>query len=168
MIVVVGGQCRNVGKTTVVCAIIRKFESLEWTAIKISRHSHREHSLESPKNDTERYHTAGARGARLLRTPSADETLRFLRPLLAAGVPLIIESNSVLEVLEPDYYVLVVDARQDDVKESAKRFVPKANAVVSCFSTGQPVFSAGRPFMSLQEMLDDLGQHVIHVDRETA
>lgn len=168
MIVVVGGQCRNVGKTTVICEVIRAFADLGWTAIKISRHSHREHRVQSPKNDTERYLAAGAREVRLLRGPTAAETLEYLNPLLSNSGPVIIESNSILEVVEPDYYVLVVDSNQDDVKDSARRFIGDADAVVSCFGAEQPAFTAGRQFLSVSQMIERLRERIVQFNRQTA
>lgn len=168
MIVVVGGQCRNVGKTTVICEVIRRFQPLGWTAVKISRHSHRQHRIESPKNDTARFLAAGAIEARLLRGPTAAETLEFLAPLVESGGPVIIESNSVLETVQPDFYALVVDARQEDVKDSARRFAGAADAVVSSFATGAPEFCAGRPFVSVNEMLEMLGRRIIERHQKSA
>jgi Molybdopterin-guanine dinucleotide biosynthesis protein len=40
VIVVVGGQSRKVGKTTVVCEILRATPERGWIAIKISPHAH--------------------------------------------------------------------------------------------------------------------------------
>jgi len=168
VIVVVGGQCRNVGKTTVICEVIHRFPSLGWTALKISRHSHRRHRIESPKNDTARYLAAGAIEARLLRGPTAAETLEFLAPLIESGRPVIIESNSVLETLRPDFYVLVVDSRQEDVKDSARRFAGAADAVVSSFATGAPAFCEGRTLISVSDMLEMLGRRIIERHQKSA
>ena len=40
MLVVVGGHSRNIGKTSVVCGIIRGLPDLNWTAIKITQYGH--------------------------------------------------------------------------------------------------------------------------------
>ena len=39
-VVVVGGQCRNIGKTSVVERLIRDLKSLAWTAAKITQDRH--------------------------------------------------------------------------------------------------------------------------------
>lgn len=169
MIVVVGGQTRNSGKTTVICDVIRRHRELGWTAIKISRHSHREHRVDSPKNDTARFAEAGAVETVLLRSPTPAETLELLTPYLNRRGALIIESNSVLEVIEADFYVLVVSPDNADVKDSARRFVHRADALVSCSpAAAPPEFAAGRTLMSVGEMLALLGERILHCDRKTA
>src|SRR5438309_7881822 len=40
MLVVIGGHTRNIGKTSVVCSIIRATPELHWTAIKITQYGH--------------------------------------------------------------------------------------------------------------------------------
>ena len=39
-IVVIGGSNKDIGKTSLVCAIISELRDLEWTAIKITGHSY--------------------------------------------------------------------------------------------------------------------------------
>lgn len=36
-LVVVGGQCRNLGKTSLVCEMVRELADLDWTAVKIEQ-----------------------------------------------------------------------------------------------------------------------------------
>ena len=40
MVVVVGGHTRNIGKTSVVCGIVRSLPGWNWTAIKITQYGH--------------------------------------------------------------------------------------------------------------------------------
>src|SRR5438105_12416722 len=40
MLVVIGGHTRNIGKTSVVCGIIRALPDWNWTAIKITQYGH--------------------------------------------------------------------------------------------------------------------------------
>ncbi|HWR35587.1 MAG TPA: hypothetical protein VN622_06930, partial [Clostridia bacterium] len=42
----------------------------------------------------------------------------------------IIESNSILEFLEPDLYIMVLDFACEDFKPSAARYLDRADAVV--------------------------------------
>ena len=40
MVVVIGGHTRNIGKTSVVCGVIRALPNWNWTAIKIKQYGH--------------------------------------------------------------------------------------------------------------------------------
>jgi molybdopterin-guanine dinucleotide biosynthesis protein len=40
MLVVVGGHSRNLGKTSLVAGLIRKFRERNWTALKITQYGH--------------------------------------------------------------------------------------------------------------------------------
>lgn len=109
MIVVVGGQCRKVGKTTAVCRIIEAVPEAKWVAVKISPHEH----APAQSGDTERYLAAGAASAHLLKPGDALPSARNL----------IVESNSVVEQLEPDLCFFVTDARVSEWKQSALDFI---------------------------------------------
>jgi molybdopterin-guanine dinucleotide biosynthesis protein len=97
VIVVVGGSGRKVGKTTVACEIIAATAEARWTAIKITPHAHEP----SPHGDTERYLAAGATNALLV---GGNDVFT-----LPAG-NVLIESNSILDVIEPDLFVFVEGA----------------------------------------------------------
>jgi hypothetical protein len=116
VIVVVGGQARKAGKTQAVCDIIAATREARWTAVKISPHEHRP----TGGGDTQRYLDAGAAAALLVA--AADP--------LPSAENLIIESNSVLEVLRPDLFVFVADTDQHEWKESARRVFDRADIVV--------------------------------------
>src|SRR5260370_1098850 len=60
VIVVVGGNARNVGKTSLICGILRAFPEFNWRVLKITPHEHR-----SASGDTRRFVEAGAREAHL-------------------------------------------------------------------------------------------------------
>ncbi len=141
MLLVVGGQARKVGKTALAAEIISRFRQYGWTAVKISAHEHGD--LDSPytlkeqtepgENDSGRYLRAGARRSFWLqvqpgRLPAA---LPALRETLAAAPHAIVESNSILEYLDPDLYLLVVDFGRTDFKSSALRYVERADALVA-------------------------------------
>jgi hypothetical protein len=118
MIVVVGGQARKVGKTTVMCEIIRATKELGWTAVKLTPHPHAESGNHG--GDTARYIEAGAARAELIQ--SSDE--------LPRADNLIVESNAVLDNLTPDIFVFVVDPANPEWKDSARRVFPRADFVV--------------------------------------
>jgi len=89
MVVVIGGHTRNIGKTSVVCAVIRALPDWNWTAIKIKRYGHgicsrhrglcdcpdpkhpvtvSEENGASPSSDSGRFPAAGAARAFWIRT----------------------------------------------------------------------------------------------------
>jgi hypothetical protein len=137
MLVVVGGHSRRVGKTSVIAGIIRALPEAGWTAIKISGHLHgaelpyslSEETDAGGRGDTSRYLAAGARRALWLRGELA-EGMPVVREILAASRHTIVESNSVLKFVEPDLYLAVLDSAVADVKASARRYFPRADAVV--------------------------------------
>jgi hypothetical protein len=145
---VVGGQSSKVGKTQVVCALLRALAVWDWTAIKISRHAHglsgASYSLDEEDpggtvNDTQRFLAAGARRAYWLRAPGEGlrDALPALTPLLEGHC--LIESNSILEFLTPDLYLLVVRPGEPDWKDSALRFGERADALLVNGDPGAPL-----------------------------
>jgi hypothetical protein len=153
-IVVVGGHTRNIGKTSVVVGLIHGLPSLDWTAVKISPHSHAAELLpgdadaregtepaflllteeESPAApaETSRSLAAGARRALWLRVQEsrlAEACGRLLDALQGAGC-VIIESNRVLESVKPSVCLMVLDSSRPDFKSSAQRFLHRADAPV--------------------------------------
>lgn len=141
-VVVVGGQTRNVGKTSLVANLIAAVPERGWTAVKITQHEHdlpdnasyilREERDATGDADTSRYLRAGARRALLLsaRPGHLADAVPALRRELAKADDVIIESNSVLEFLEPDVYLAVLDPAVADFKASARQFLQNASAVV--------------------------------------
>lgn len=120
MIVVVGGQARDVGKTRAVCDIIAATPEASWVAIKITPHDHEISSTGDA--DTDRYLRAGASEAHLLKSASQIE--------LPRANNLIIESNSVLEQIDPDLFVFVADSTAAEWKESGRRWLWRADTVI--------------------------------------
>ncbi len=117
MIVVVGGQARKVGKTTTVCQILAATPEARWLAYKVSPHAHEP----SSSGDSERYLAAGA----------AEGYLVAALPLpLPEGRNMIIESNSVLDQVEPDLVVFVADPPTADYKTSARPLESRADYVI--------------------------------------
>lgn len=136
MVLVVGGQSRKVGKTSVVAGIIRALVWAEWTAVKITHHhAHSGWALEresSASGDSGRYLAAGARESWCLRSSPAclAQAMPGLRDVLSASRNSVIESNSLLDHLTPDLYLLVLDPASSDIKESALRHYARADAYI--------------------------------------
>jgi hypothetical protein len=155
MLVVVGGHSRNIGKTAVAAGLIRKLRDRRWTALKITQYGHGlcasrgdacdcasaadpQHPFalteeyEPGDTDSGRFLAAGAERAFWLRVPSGElsRAAATVRKIQAQSENLIVESNSVLEVLDPDVFLLLLDFTCEDFKPSSIRFLDRADAFV--------------------------------------
>jgi hypothetical protein len=139
VLIVVGGHSRKVGKTSVIAGLIRALAGAGWTAIKISPHAHA--TEERAGTDTSRYLAAGARKSVLLRAPD----LSGIRAALEGAENAILESNSALDALPPDLYLMVLDFSVPDFKQSARRCLERAGAFVIIESPVAQPFWSGLP-----------------------
>jgi len=153
MLVVVGGHSRNIGKTSVVAGLIQALPQWDWTAMKITQfghgicsasgtgcdcclapeHPYAIHQERHPgRSDTGRFLAAGARRSYWVRTATGQlaNALPALRELRTASRNLIVESNSIVEFLTPDLYLVVLDFAQEDFKASGRRYLDRADACV--------------------------------------
>jgi hypothetical protein len=155
MLVVVGGHSRNIGKTSVVAGLIRKLRDRHWTAVKITQFGHgqcsktgeecgceagvdTEHPFalseeyEATESDSGRFLAAGAERSFWLRTPMGGlpQAATTVRKLLAQGTHVIVESNSLLELVKPDLFLMLLDFACEDFKASSLRFMDRADAFV--------------------------------------
>jgi len=153
MLVVVGGHSRDIGKTSVVAGLIRALPQANWTAMKITQFGHGvcsasghdcdcclapEHPYAIAResrtgdSDTGRFLAAGARESYWVRTATGGLELAVpaIREILAASQNLIIESNSIMQFLEPQLYLVVLDFGKDDFKTSSRHFLERADACV--------------------------------------
>lgn len=137
MLLVVGGQSRKVGKTSVVAGLIRATAQLRWTAVKIAGHRHFE---EPDRGDTARFLEAGAARALLLGPSAAG-----MASLLALGENVICESNRVAGILRPDCRLLVIDPSREEWKESARGLAASADALVVTGEGEPPAWLGSRP-----------------------
>ena len=170
-VIVVGGHTRSIGKTELVCDVIRAFPAENWIAGKITQYGHGvcakngencgcapdEHSYAiswetdaTSGTDSARFLAAGAKKSFWLRTKQGllAEGLPLLREALCAVVPgvsvagpdaptLIIESNSLLQFVQPSLYFAVMDPDREDFKDSARAVLDRADALV-LHKTGAP------------------------------
>jgi hypothetical protein len=155
MLVVVGGHSRNIGKTSVVAGLIRKLREWKWTAVKITQFGHGQCSekgescgceagvdMEHPfalseeyeptETDSGRFLAAGAERSFWLRTPAGGlgRAGSTVRKLLAQSSHVIVESNSLLELVQPDLFLMLLDFSCEDFKPSSLRFIDRADAFV--------------------------------------
>ena len=163
-VIVVGGHTRSIGKTELVCDVLRAFPEENWIAGKITQYGHGvcakngencgcapdEHSCAiswetdaGSGTDSSRFLAAGAKWSFWLRTkqgflaeglPLLRDALNEVVPSSAAGASdpptLIIESNSLLQFVQPSLYFAVIDPNRDDFKDSARAVLDRADALV--------------------------------------
>jgi molybdopterin-guanine dinucleotide biosynthesis protein len=145
-VIVIGGQASGVGKTGVVCALIAGLRERRWTAIKISQAEPGEggngegvglaaihEELEAGSGtDSARYLAAGAERSFWVQTRRGElaAAMPRVRALMEGAGDAIVESNSVLEFVRPDFYAVVVDTEGEDFKASARRYLDRADALL--------------------------------------
>lgn len=152
-LIVIGGHTRNVGKTSLMAGLIAALRERNWIAVKISQYGHGVCSVNGKTcncavdehrwaitemrdrdgdSDTSRFLAAGAAQALWVRSKQGrlQEAMPAFRQRIADLENVIIESNSVLGFLQPDVYLTVLDFSIADFKESARRYLPRADAVV--------------------------------------
>jgi molybdopterin-guanine dinucleotide biosynthesis protein len=126
MRIVVGGETRKAGKTTVVCRIVAAFPDAEWTVVKMTPHMHGGEgawALEEDEagGDTRRYREAGARRTLLYRG-DVEAGLGQLMEELGRARNWIVETTSAARLMEHDLAILVTAAEGAEVKEAAGGF----------------------------------------------
>jgi hypothetical protein len=159
-VIIVGGHTRSIGKTQLVCDVISAFPDANWIAGKITQYGHgvcaqngancdcapNEHvcaldweTRADTGTDSARFLSAGARRSFWLRTKQGylAEGLPLLRAALAHAradsdeeLPLILESNSLLQFLKPSLYFAVMDPAKEDFKDSARAALDRADALI--------------------------------------
>ncbi len=136
MLVVVGGNSRHVGKTAVITGLIRTLPEAAWTAVKVSPHSHGSSAggaevteqTAPDETDTGRFLAAGARRSFLVCARSPDLLAPALEPVLAGAANAVVETNSALEFLHPDVYLLVIQPAVEDLKPAVLRHLERVTA----------------------------------------
>jgi hypothetical protein len=152
-VVVIGGHSRNVGKTSVVTGLIAALRSYNWTAFKITQFGHGKCSLDgqpchcatddhtwaiseekdgSGMSDSSRFLCAGAMRSFWVRTEHGRlaEAMPTVRRRVAEAENAIIESNTIMRFIRPDLYIPVLDPGTQDLKNSAKEFLDRADAII--------------------------------------
>jgi len=155
MLVVVGGHTRNIGKTSVVAGLISALPQARWTALKITQYGHDvcsndgapcECAVTDPEHpfaiteetnhdsgtDTGRFLAAGARRSYWVRTAAGElgHALPAVRSILADCENAIAESNSLLQFIKPDLYLVVLDFAAEDFKATSLHYVDRADALI--------------------------------------
>ncbi len=153
--VVVGGNSREVGKTSLAVSLIAAMRELDWTAVKLTQFGHGicsrdgtpcDCAVENPlcpyeisaetgadaTSDSARMLAAGAAEALWVRVAMGQLPVAMpaIREVLSGKRYVLIESNSIVEHLPPDVYLSVLNFETADCKESAARLAPEADAFV--------------------------------------
>jgi hypothetical protein len=137
-IIVVGGSGKSVGKTSLVCGIIRALPEFRWMAVKVTNHFY---GFESPifedriagtGTDTARYLAAGAERAFLISTGEHDleRLLDDLSGMAEPGAHWTFESNRVLKFLRPDVFLAVDEPSEVGRKPSFTEVADQIDAWV--------------------------------------
>ena len=161
IIIGIGGFTSNVGKTTLLCELLKAFPG--WEAIKTTRGHYRScgkdpkaccvsHLLSeeplvrsgrnetyAPGKDTGRYWEAGASNVHwLIATDNQVEEgiKQALARVKSRGV--FVEGNSFSEFVNPDHFVMVRQSNSDKIKSSARRMLNKATAIYVSDTTDEP------------------------------
>jgi hypothetical protein len=163
----VGGQCRKVGKSSLVADIICAFPDRHWIAAKITpyaesgcpvkgpscncppeEHSYAIHDETSRlgNSDSSRFLAAGAH--RALWVETKEHGLKDALPALAAELAsaeseyAVIESDALMRFWKPSMSIMVLDPSNPDFKDSARENLPRADAFVfrSPFNDSDPRF----------------------------
>jgi len=152
VIIGVGGFNSDVGKTTLMCELLKWFP--EWEAIKTTRGHYRScgkdphaccvsHLLsEEPLvrsghaetyekgKDTGRYWDAGASNVHWLICTDNQVEKGINEALARVNSPgVLVEGNSFTQFVQPDHFVMVRRAGDDKMKTSARRIINKVSAI---------------------------------------
>ena len=155
MLVVIGGHARKIGKTSVMAGLIRRLRDRRWTALKITQYGNGvcanhvataacgcepaaglefalSEEYEAGGTDSGRFLAAGAERSFWLRVPAGElpRAAGMVRKILAQGENVIVESNSVLELVVPDVFLMLLDFSCEDFKASSLRFMDRADGFV--------------------------------------
>jgi hypothetical protein len=152
-LVVVGGHSRNIGKTSVAENLIAALPHYNWTAMKITQHGHGicsavgepcdcaveydhpyaiSEETAPGSTDSARFLAAGARRSFWLRTAGGQlgNAVGVIRGIVESSENMMVESNSILQFWKPDLYIVVLDFAKVDFKESALRYLDRADCIV--------------------------------------
>lgn len=157
-VVIVAGFSSNVGKTTLMCELLKRFPG--WEAIKISRGHYRScgrdpaaccvspllgerptifsdrAQTEALGKDTGRYWQAGASNVHWLICTSDQLAAGVSETLSRVQSPgVFIEGTSVLQHLAADYVIMVASPEREEVKATALRVAARVDAFYLCDET---------------------------------
>jgi hypothetical protein len=150
-LLIIGGTGRDAGKSSLAELLLRRFASRAVTGIKITPHSHPDHSgltlladgtgfqiyeesNSTSEKDSSRMLRAGAARVFLIVSGSSSVAEAFIRlqPLLAPGAPVLCESPALRRIVHPDLFVIM--AHGEDGKSERKNIddlIPLADLMIT-------------------------------------
>lgn len=134
--IALGGNARNIGKTSLICALIAAFPECRWTAVKITSHDHGkslpiwEETEAGQGSDTARYLAAGAQRALLVTAHDGTIPRTELRAALADDCWRIFETNRVQSLHKPNVVLALIGSEEADSKPSFAALLQHADAFV--------------------------------------
>lgn len=148
--IAIGATNRNCGKTSYICGLLTRYSEHHPIAVKIKtiypddskRHGTgspltgnfelREEKKKTGEKDSVRMLLAGAAKVYYLKTKidSLKDGLEDLIKKLPDHRPIIVESNSLLEIARPAFFVMIKSANKADYKPSAIKFMHQADLVL--------------------------------------
>ena len=139
MIITISGSAKDTGKTSLTVYLIKKL--LPCCAVKFSIHKDNpygegifEEKEKSSLTDTARMKKGGANPVYWVRTDKAllEDRLREVIRLLPdeKDITTIIEGNSILEYIVPNYSIFIMNSTFEDFKESAWKALEKAGVIL--------------------------------------
>ena len=148
--IIVGAATRNCGKTTFICSLLSRFRAHQPVAVKVKTlypgdeqwHGSgaelsepfiiRAESNQGHLADSQRMMEAGASEVFYVKSwqSNLSEALKELFLRIPDGCPLIFESNSVRDWIEPALFILIIRENSDELKPSAARLLTAADCLV--------------------------------------
>jgi len=133
-IIGIGGAHSKVGKTTIVCQILKRLSG--WGAIKYTKTSFYSAIIDSPEvlrqpnKDTKRFIDAGAIDVLWVQSPPKGliEVVEIAIDKLSHLKGIILEGNSAIETLRPDIVMFV--SGDGVLKKGSERILKMADAVI--------------------------------------
>ena len=136
-IVVISGAHKGVGKTALVCQILKGLKGFGAIKTTVSKENisvtSKNEAIEVPGKDTALLKKAGAEKVVLVSSPRKDLgwALKVALGMVSSGCKgVIIEGTSVLDYIKPDVAILI-KAKGKEIKPSAKRALKKVDLIIS-------------------------------------
>ena len=135
-IVVISGAHKGVGKTTLVCQILKGLKGFGAIKTTVSKENisvtSKNEAIEVPGKDTALLKEAGAEKVVLVSSPRKDLgwSLKVALGMVSGCKGVIIEGTSVLDYIKPDVAILI-KAKRKEIKPSARRALKKVDLIIS-------------------------------------
>jgi molybdopterin-guanine dinucleotide biosynthesis protein len=134
-IIGIGGGGSGAGKTTIACKILESFRG--WGAIKYTKTSFYASITDDPGilmqegKDTRRFLDSGAEKVLWVQSPFSElgETIPLAVGMLSLLEGIVVEGNSLIEMLEPDI-VIFASGADGEIKSGAKRILLMSDVII--------------------------------------